>query len=190
MKQAKTLSGREFKRVIAIVGASRHASRNVLAFSLSYYAGLRVKEIAALNISDVFNDIGKVNNFVTLTANQTKGSNSRTVVFSKKLVALLELFYLENNLTKSDVTLPLIRSQKGKAFSGNSLCQVFFKLYAQAGLDGASSHSGRRTFITNLAHKGVSAKVLMTLAGHQHLSTTQRYIDVNDAMLKAAVELI
>ncbi|RLA43537.1 MAG: site-specific integrase, partial [Gammaproteobacteria bacterium] len=85
---------------------------------------------------------------------------------------------------------PLIRSQKGAAFSANSLCQLFLRIYSAAGIDGASSHSGRRTFITNLAHKGVSAKVLMTLAGHQHMSTTQRYIDVNDRMLKEAVELV
>jgi len=83
----------------------------------------------------------------------------------------------------------LLRSQKGAAFSANSLCQLFGHLYADAGLEGASSHSGRRTFITNLAHKGVSAKVLMTLAGHSNLSTTQRYIEVNDAMLLQAVEL-
>lgn len=85
--------------------------------------------------------------------------------------------------------MPLIRSQKGKAFSANSLCQLFLRIYADADIEGASSHSGRRTFITNLAHKGVSAKVLMTLAGHSDLSTTQRYIDVNDKMLLEAVEL-
>jgi integrase/recombinase XerD len=54
---------------------------------------------------------------------------------------------------------------------------------------GGSSHSSRRSFITKLAHSGVSAKVIMTLAGHKHLSTTQRYIDVNDEMLRQAVEL-
>ncbi|OAN53059.1 integrase [Paramagnetospirillum marisnigri] len=57
-------------------------------------------------------------------------------------------------------------------------------------MDGASSHSGRRWFITQLAHSGVSAKVIMTLAGHRHLSTTQRYIEVNDQMMKAAVEVL
>ena len=66
---------------------------------------------------------------------------------------------------------------------------MFGRVYAEAGIDGASSHSGRRGFITTLAHKGVSPKVLMTLAGHKHLSTTQRYIDVNDELLLEAVEL-
>ena len=83
---------------------------------------------------------------------------------------------------------PLLVTQKGSAFSANTLCQLMGRLYADAGLDGASSHSGRRWFITKLAHSGVSAKVIMTLAGHKSLGTTQRYIDVNDEMMRAAVE--
>ncbi|MDI1344853.1 MAG: site-specific integrase [Pseudolabrys sp.] len=57
------------------------------------------------------------------------------------------------------------------------------------GLKGASSHSGRRTFISNLASKSVSVRVLAVLAGHASISTTQRYIDVNDTQLRNAVEL-
>ena len=84
----------------------------------------------------------------------------------------------------------LLRTQKGSAFSPNTLCQLFSQIYARAGIDGASSHSGRRWFITQLAHKGTSAKVIMTLAGHKHLSTTQRYIEVNDQMMREAVEIL
>lgn len=188
MKQAKTLSATELKRVIAVVRAGRHKERNELAVLLSYYAGLRVKEIASLKHSDVFDSNGGVKRIVALRAEQTKGSAGRTIVLNDKLAqALTQLVRRSTNKNYCD--LALIRSQKGAAFSANSLCQLFGRIYATAGIDGASSHSGRRTFITNLAHKGVSAKVLMTLAGHQHMSTTQRYIDVNDEMLKAAVEL-
>jgi integrase/recombinase XerD len=63
-------------------------------------------------------------------------------------------------------------------------------LYKRAGIAGGSSHSGRRTFITNLAAKGVGVRVLMSLAGHRSISTTQAYIDVNDDMKRKAVELI
>ncbi len=62
--------------------------------------------------------------------------------------------------------------------------------YDQAGLEGGSSHSGRRWFITRLAHAGISPKAIMMLAGHRHLSTTQRYIDVNDDMMRSAVEIL
>ena len=67
---------------------------------------------------------------------------------------------------------------------------LFNRIYKMAGIDGASSHSGRRQFVTNLADKGINARVVQALARHKHLSTTQRYIDINDNKLRAAVELI
>ena len=60
-------------------------------------------------------------------------------------------------------------------------------LYEQAGLDGATSHSGRRWFITKLAHSGISPQVTMQLAGHQHLTTTQRYIEVSEDACRLVV---
>ena len=63
-------------------------------------------------------------------------------------------------------------------------------IYKNAGISGATSHSGRRTGLTNLAERGVGVRVLMALAGHSNMATTQRYIDLRPAMLKAAVELV
>lgn len=64
------------------------------------------------------------------------------------------------------------------------------RLYRDAGIDGATSHGGRSWFIARLAHSGVSPKVIMTLAGHCGLATTQRDIDVNDEMMNWAVEVL
>jgi integrase/recombinase XerD len=74
--------------------------------------------------------------------------------------------------------------------SPNSLVQVFGRFYKLAGLSNASSHSGRRSFITGLAHKGVNVRVLAALAGHKNIATTQRYIEVGEHQLRAAVEMI
>jgi site-specific recombinase XerD len=89
-------------------------------------------------------------------------------------------------------TWAFIPSQRDRrnGFTSNSLGQEFISIYKRSGIDAATSHSGRRTFITNLANKGVSARVLMALAGHRNLSTTQRYIDVNDDLKRVAVNLL
>jgi integrase/recombinase XerD len=84
----------------------------------------------------------------------------------------------------------LFKTQKSKHFSSNTATQLLQRIYERCGLAGATSHSGRRTFITELANKGVSVRVLAELAGHSSIATTQRYIDINDDMLKKAVELI
>jgi len=69
------------------------------------------------------------------------------------------------------------------------MCQLFLDIYKAIGLKDASSHSGRRTYITRLANKGVGVRLLAALAGHSHIST-QRYIDVNSDKLSEAVELL
>src|ERR1700739_1425958 len=98
MKQAKTLSPAELKRVLAVASADRHAERNKLAILLSFYAGLRVKEIAALTIGDVFTKTGEVKNFIHLTPAQTKGNEGRTIVLGTKLIDAMRTYYILANL--------------------------------------------------------------------------------------------
>lgn len=123
-----------------------------------------------------------------LTADQTKGDKSRTVFLPEKLRKELAAYL--KTIDVRDTSKPLFGTQKRDHFTANTMCQHFHWLYRQAGVDGASSHSGRRTFITSLASKGVGVRVLMSLAGHKSISTTQAYIDINDSMKRRAVELI
>lgn len=187
MRQAKVLSEKEFREVLAVVAAMRHAARNRAALMLSHYAGLRVGEIAALTVGDMLTPKGAVKEQVVLRAVTTKSGEARAVFVGDRLRKELEQYVATLAVSTRPAEAPFLRTQKRTTFSGNTLCQLFTHLYALAGVDGASSHSGRRWFITKLAHRGVSAKVLMTLAGHKNLSTTQRYIEVNDEMLRAAV---
>jgi hypothetical protein len=79
-------------------------------------------------------------------------------------------------------------------FASNKLLELALEILGnaprRAGISGATSHSGRRTGLTNLAERGVGVRTLMALAGHSNMATTQRYIDLRPAMLKAAVELV
>ncbi len=188
MKQAKVISESEMKRLLSVVADERFAARDRFALMLSYQAGLRVGEIASLLVGDVYDANGNTKQQMRLRAENTKANEMRTVFLNEKLIKEAEKYAA--TLKHFQPNKPLLQTQKRTAFSANTLCQRFKELYVKAGIDGASSHSGRRWFITQLAHKGVSAKVVMTLAGHKHLATTQRYIEVNDEMLKAAVEIL
>jgi len=90
------------------------------------------------------------------------------------------------------ITDKLFYSQKRptEGWNSNTLCQFFHHLFRNCDISGGSSHSPRRTGITNLADKGVSVRVLQSIARHANLSTTQCYIDVNDAMKRKAIELV
>ena len=149
---------------------------------------LRAKEIAALTVGDVYDEQGSVREQFVLDAVQTKGAKTRTVWINAKLRRQLELY--RSSLFFKDSNRALFQSQKGGAFSANTMTQLFLNIYRAAGFENASSHSGRRTFITELASKGVSVRVLAELAGHSSIQTTQGYIDVNPQQMSAAVELL
>jgi integrase/recombinase XerD len=187
MGQAKTLTDRELKKVLDYIAVHRHAARNRAMVMLTYLAGLRVSEVAALRCGDVLGTGGMIKAEFQLTAEQAKGGHARTVYVSDRLRKELTAYI--KTLKSKGAELALFRTQKSERFSDNTLCQHFHWLYKNAGIDGASSHSGRRTFITNLASKGVGVRVLASLAGHRSIQTTMRYIDTNDDMKRAAVQL-
>jgi integrase/recombinase XerD len=73
-----------------------------------------------------------------------------------------------------DRNYPFYASQKSikLGFNANSFEQTFAMIYEGAGLEGASSHSGRRTFLTHLANQGIAIHLIKTLAGHRSISST------------------
>ena len=190
MKKAKLLTEAEFRRLTTIVNSLRYPVRNHTAVALSFYAGLRACEIAALRVGDVFDEAGGVKDTIYLSADQTKGSDSDTVLVNSKLKRQLAKFGQQYPVHVSTRTAPLLFSAKGGGFTAQTIVNLFKRLYQLAGIDGASSHSGRRQFVTNLADKGINARLVQVLARHKHLSTTQRYIDVNESKLRGAIELI
>lgn len=190
MKQAKLLTAQEMKRLAAVVDGTRHAARNHTALALSFFAGLRACEIAALRVGDVYDDAGDVRDTIYLQAAQTKGAEGNTVLVSKRLAQMLKRYAAACPKHVSHPARPLLFSAKGDGFSAQTMVNLFQHLYKAAAVAGASSHSGRRQFVTELADKGVNARVVQALARHKHLNTTQRYIDVNESKLRKAMELV
>ena len=187
-KQAKTLTSMEIRRVLDFIATRKHAVRNRAMVLTTFLSGLRVGEVAALRYMDILDADDEVRNEVRLDATQTKGNEGRVVFINVKLQK--ELASYVKAVPYQNLADKLFYTQKNEGFSANTLTQFFHYLYRTVGIEGASSHSGRRTFITNLASKGVGVRVLMELSGHKNISTTQAYIDVNDDMMRKAVELI
>ena len=189
MKQAKVLADKEFKRALAICETMQNGKRNRLMLLLSHYAGLRVGEIASLKWKDVLDRDEKPKAMFYLKAENTKAKEARQVHLNARMQRELTTYWAQLHRWKKP-TDPVIQSQKGGPFTGNSMVQAFARVFHAAGIEDASSHSGRRWFITKLAHSGISPKVIMELAGHKQLTTTQRYIDVTDEQKRNAVEVL
>ena len=100
--------------------------------------------------------------------------------------------YVQSTTKRREAHWAFFATQKEprRGFTANTLAQYFHSLYRGAGIDGASSHSGRRSFATALASRGVGVRVLMRAMGHRNISTTIGYIDASDDMLRRAVSLV
>ena len=198
MKQARTLNDKELNLLLLYASTRKYAERDRCMLLLTYWAGMRIGEVAATKIKDVLAADGTIKQEINLTAEQTKGKYARSVVLNDKLRKEL-MRYLLTRFSKQELIAiqyspakekPLFATQKSEGFNANTACYHFHMLYKRAGLEGCSSHSGRRSFLTELSSKSVPLKVLMELAGHRQAQTTMRYINVTQDMKRAAVELI
>ena len=188
MKQAKVLSGDELKRLLIIAKDGKYGVRDVCIVHLSFYLGLRVKELATLKLDDVVNDDGSLVDSFYLEPIQTKGDVGRMVYLTNKVVRMSLKDYIYWRVGKGITSTQLFWTQKGGCFTPNTLQMLLSRLYKRAGFKGCSSHSGRRTFATNLIMKGYDIKSVSVLMGHSSITTTSRYIQTNPMMLGDMVE--
>ncbi len=189
-KQAKTLNQQELRRVLDYTATRKHSIRNRVLVLASFLSGMRVGEMASLRYSDVVSADGTIKNEIYLTAEQTKGSEGRTVFLSDRLRKELESYIISYKPINTNRKFFYSQKSTSDGFTANTLTQFFHYLYKRAGIDGASSHSGRRSFATNIASKGVGIRVLQKLLGHKNIQTTSVYIYASDDMLRKAVELV
>jgi integrase/recombinase XerD len=188
MAQAKVVTQVELDQVLRYVSTKRYAKRDRCLILTSFWSGMRVGEIANLKMGDVISEDGTIKSEIRLSAQQTKGNTARVVFIPQKLKQEIA-DYLTSRHAKL-MHIPLFHTDDRIGFTPNSLCQWFYWTYKRAGINGASSHSGRKTFLTSLANKGISIHILASLAGHRSIAVTHRYLIANDDMKRNAIELI
>ena len=187
---AQILTGDELCLLLDYVRYTRYPIRNRVIIHLSYKAGLRACEIAGLRWPMVLTAAGKIAAHIALCASVTKGGRRRLVPMHSQLKRDLGALW---NLSGKPREGPVIRSERGGHFQAAAIVNWFAELYAKHNLHGCSSHSGRRTFITNtaraLSKTGGSLRDIQELAGHAALSTTERYIQGDRAIQRRLVQL-
>lgn len=194
-KQAKIMSKRQVDVFLTFLGTQRNGLRNQVVLLLSVKAGLRAKEISFLTWQMVLTSEGKISKVIHLTNDASKGNSGRQIPMNRLLSQ-----HLEDLLEKSKAGprfSPLdrvISTERSNATSPQVIVNMFQSWYRELGFVGCSSHSGRRTFITNAARNislaGGSLRDVQALAGHSNLQTTQRYIEFDSSAQQKIVDLI
>jgi integrase len=192
-KQAKILTKPQADAVYGYLNSTRYPVRNRSIFLLSLKAGLRAKEIASLTWEMVTDAEGNLSDAIHLTDVASKGRSGRSIPLNKDLKAALSALKAEVDSAPRKSPY-VITSERGERTSSYAIVNKFAGWYRTLGYMGASSHSGRRTFITNAARRistvGGSLRDVQLLAGHSALGTTQRYIECDIQAQKLIVDLI
>lgn len=189
-KQAKMLSPDQIVSVEAFLESRHDPLRDTTILYLAVYAGLRACEIAALDWTMLVDAAGNLSSGMAITNAASKGNTGgRVVPIHPKLATVLRELRQSHNVPPRKGRV--IVSRNGTAgVSPHYIVKRMKQWFAACGLDGCSSHSGRRTFITTAARTinlhGGSLRDVQALAGHAFITTTERYIEQNEAA-KASV---
>jgi integrase len=188
-KQAKILSDQHIEDLLFFAGNTRRPTRNRAMVLLSMKAGLRAAEIAKLTWDMVVGPTGQIGTTIELHDAAAKMGGGRTIPIHGRLRDALA------SLAQPQPTSgPVILSERGGPMTPLSIVVWFARAYDAVGLEGCSSHSGRRTFITRAARAvykaGGSLRDVQLLAGHRSIRTTQRYIDGDSDAQRRLVSLI
>jgi integrase/recombinase XerD len=190
-KQAKILSRGQAEAVLGYLAKTRWPKRNRVIFLLSAKVGLRAKEIAGLTWMMVNDSQGEIGQTLCLLDSASKGKSGRWIPLSDEVRQALIEYRDEVN---QRVGTHVVRTERALSTSPQAIVNMFQRWYQHLGFVGCSSHSGRRTFITNAARKistvGGSLRDVQILAGHSNLRTTQRYIEPNPEAQVKIVELV
>jgi integrase len=165
-RQAKILSKDSCDNLLVFASTTRHPLRDRLIVLLSVKAGLRAAEIANLTWEMVLTPAADIGPAIELHDCAAKKSGGRLIPIHPDLGEALR--DLRGQVVAAD---PVIRSQRGRPMSPVSIVNWFAKAYRAIGLQGCSSHSGRRTFITRAArlvhNAGASLRDVQLMAGHR-----------------------
>ncbi len=188
-KQAKTLTKSQISLLKAVLSQTRYAARNTAIFLLSVKAGLRAKEIASLTWDMLTDAEGNLSPALHLRNSASKGKSGRVIPLNKDLREALQELHRQRGSSSYVIT-----TERSQRMSAAAIVNLFACWFRATGLQGCSSHSGRRTFITNAARKissvGGSLRDVQMLAGHRALSTTQRYVEADVDAQRRVVDLI
>jgi integrase len=184
-KGKKVLVPLRHEQVEALLAASPPAWR--LAFALAAYAGLRAGEVRALR----WRDVDLVARLLVVRLSRSKGQTStpksgheREVPLAQPLLVLLR--QADEARTARDL---VAQTGHGKPWKESGLLQAFRRAQKRAGIEGFRFHDLRHFFVTELFRRGGSAPAVQMLAGHLHLSTTEKYAHMVQNDLRATIAL-
>lgn len=215
MAKAPFLDNIQLKHLFKVTAISTESPvRNAALLYTIYGTGMMLTEVARLPLSDYLNANGTIREKSQVSPEISYNGKARPLYWSNAKVTGAIDSYLEyrrehkHGITTRkaayrglDPDSALFRTNEGEpykltprntasgaiSYSCDSLSQLFRKMHLQAGIEGASAMSGRRTFAIRLFQKGYDLRHINELLGHETLTATKNLIDADPVRLGALV---
>lgn len=178
--QAKVLSQEELQQLFT---HGLKTPRDRALFGICLYTACRINEACTLRTTDAYERLGIVREEIVFRKGNTKGQlNTRCIPVIEDLRRILKDYY------PSPRTWFLFPGQNGQGhLHPESASRVFRKACARVGLLGASTHSFRRTALTEMSNAGIPLRVIQEISGHRNLEQLQKYLEVKPEQIRGAV---
>jgi len=174
------LSEKEMEALLtAPAGDTPLSRRDRAILELFYASGIRLSELAGLDIDDV-------NLSAKMVRVLGKGGKQRIVPFNDATASAVRTYLKDRAalVPASQKRNPLFVNYRGGRLTARSIDRLVRRYVAATSTRlGISPHALRHSFATHLLQRGADLRVIQELLGHARLSTTQRYTHVNAAQL-------
>jgi len=214
--KAKSLSPTEIKKLMARCQLMQNAELKRVVIALSF-STLRVSELAQITVDDVIMPTGKIKSEIYLRASLCKRSKPRSIWLSglaKQMIQEWVDYRKAHNWATTfndsyqglNPLSKLVLNNRGRSYSmkrktrinqgGDAVdyaaCDVLElmirRIYQRCGLKGCSSHSGRRSYGSNMNAQGIDLSIIQVALGHSQPSMTLEYIDISSDQLSNAAK--
>ena len=181
--RAKILSQEEIQLLFT---EGLKSPRDRALFGICLYSACRIREACTLRTTDVYRRAGQVREEIIIRKGNTKGKlATRSIPVIEELRSLLVNYY------PSPRTWYLFPGRHGKRhIQSDSASRILREAFDKVGIEGASTHSFRRTALTVMSNAGIPLRVIQEVSGHRNLDVLQRYLEVEPNQVRGAVSAL
>ncbi len=156
--------------------------RDRCLFAIMMFTAIRVNEACTLLSEDVYDKAGRVRSHLTIRKKNTKRKlATRTLPIISELRTILAAYEKEAGLVY------LFPGRRGGHITNDSAMRILRKACIRVGIEGASTHSFRRTALTQMSDNNIPLRVIAEVSGHRNLAQLKAYLDVRPEQVLGAV---
>nr|WP_293356557.1 MULTISPECIES: tyrosine-type recombinase/integrase [unclassified Microcoleus] len=181
--QAKILTQEEIE---LLFNDGLQTSRDRTLFGVCLYTACRIAEACSLEVVDIYTAKGTVRPTINFRKGNTKGKlQTRTIPVIEDLRSLLTSW--KSYAGQTYLFPGRHKSHHWRHLHPDSADRILREAFSRAGIEGASTHSFRRTALTQMSNAGIPLRIIQEISGHSNLEQLQRYLEVKPDQVRGAI---